>query len=96
MQEAKSSSLSSSDNGKGECVEIPQLQKGQTIPKVAHIQTFKTDIKHDLVWVCLDGNSITDIPSFSETETLDMVQTEKRVFSNYIMCFSIIRRCKYP
>lgn len=68
-------------NARGECVEIPQLEEGQEIPKAAHITTFKTDIRHDLVWVCLDGEPITDIPTFPEVETPDMVQTEMQYSS---------------
>lgn len=62
-------------NSKGQCVEIPQLKKGQKIPKAAQIETYKTAIKHDLIWVSLDGNPMTTIPNFPETETPDMVQT---------------------
>lgn len=62
-------------NAKGECVEIPQLEDGQEIPKAAHLTTYKTQIGHDLVWVCLDGDPKTTIPMFPETETPDMVPT---------------------
>lgn len=62
-------------NAKGECVEIPQLQDGQEIPKAAHLQTYKTTIGHDLVWVCLDGDPKTEIPTFPETLDDGMIAT---------------------
>ena len=62
-------------NHKGECVEIPQLEEGQEIPKAAHLTTYKTQIAHGLAWVCLNGTPVDPIPVFPETLKEDMVTT---------------------
>ena len=62
-------------NAKGECVEIPQLEDGQKIPKAANLDTYKTKIGHDLIWVCLDGEPENDLPVFPECDGADMALT---------------------
>ena len=62
-------------NADGQCVEIPQLEEGQEIPKAAHLKTYRSEISHDIVWVCLNGDPVNGIPTFPETLEDGMVTT---------------------
>jgi phenylpropionate dioxygenase-like ring-hydroxylating dioxygenase large terminal subunit len=50
----------------GKAVKIPQLQAGTPIPPRAALETFSSQVRYGLVWVCLDREPLGEIPALPE------------------------------
>ena len=52
-------------NGKGICVEVPQLEDNSQIPKTYQIDTYLARERYGYIWVCL-GEPLNEIPNIPE------------------------------
>jgi phenylpropionate dioxygenase-like ring-hydroxylating dioxygenase large terminal subunit len=48
----------------GECVRIPSLPEGKTIPRKARAQRYQVEQRYGLVWVCLEGEPAQPVPPY--------------------------------
>jgi phenylpropionate dioxygenase-like ring-hydroxylating dioxygenase large terminal subunit len=47
----------------GQCVDIPQLGGGRQIPAEARVPRYQAAERYGLVWVCLDGQPLFELPA---------------------------------
>jgi phenylpropionate dioxygenase-like ring-hydroxylating dioxygenase large terminal subunit len=66
----------------GECLHIPQLSEGGTIPKNACVQSFPVAVRQKLVWVWL-GDAETQ--NFDEIPVLEVLEKPGVVSSDYMV-----------
>ncbi|MFM7424423.1 MAG: Rieske 2Fe-2S domain-containing protein [Elainella sp.] len=52
----------------GTCVNVPQLEPGQPIPKTYRVRGYPCEERYGYVWVCLDPEPLLPIPSIPEAE----------------------------
>ncbi len=55
-------------DGRGTCVDVPQLSAEQSIPASYKVQAFKCAERYGYVWVCLDKEPLLPIPYIPEAE----------------------------
>lgn len=52
----------------GQCVDIPQLGEGRSIPMSARVPTYPVRERYGLVWVCLADTPTYDVPDLPDVE----------------------------
>ena len=52
--------------GDGQCVRIPSIPPGSSIPKKACLTAYHAEERYGLVWVCMGGEPLAPIPDFPE------------------------------
>ncbi len=50
----------------GACVRIPQLAKDRKVPATISVPQFRVQEAFGLIWICLSGEPIFDLPNFAE------------------------------
>jgi phenylpropionate dioxygenase-like ring-hydroxylating dioxygenase large terminal subunit len=53
-------------DGTGACVNVPQFEPGQAIPKSYRVHGYRCAVRYDYVWICLDDEPLQPIPDFPE------------------------------
>lgn len=55
-------------NDKGRCTAIPSAKEGAKIPRSLCLATYPVKERYGVLWVCLKGEALTDIPEWTEIE----------------------------
>lgn len=64
----------------GQCVDIPQISEGRSIPEQARVPRYHATERHGLIWVCMDDVPRFDIPEFPELEDPDFHANALRAY----------------
>ncbi|WP_219415661.1 aromatic ring-hydroxylating oxygenase subunit alpha [Pseudonocardia nigra] len=58
-------------DGAGRCVDIPTEGPGAPISPKAHLRSYRCEVRHNLVWVLLDDDPLSEIPDWPEADDPD-------------------------